>query len=119
MEAEASTYLIRPKHKFKAGVAKEFMREILREELTGVRYNPDEIPTLSRSLAESIKKKLKGVGFERYKIIVQVVIGEQRGEGVKMAARCLWDADTDSYAQEIFMNDSLFCVAVAFGVYYY
>ncbi|KAI7791410.1 dynein light chain Tctex-type protein 2B [Triplophysa rosa] len=121
METSASSYLIRPnyKHKFKAGVAKEYMREILREELSGVQYNPEEIPTLSRSLADSIKNKLKALGFERYKLIVQVVIGEQRGEGVKMAARCFWDADTDSYAQEMYMNDSLFCVAAAFGVYYY
>ena len=66
----------------------------------------------------------------------------------RMAARCFWDADTDNYAQDIFMNvsllgrvcniilskwesallmfsvclflqDSLFCVAAAFGSYYY
>lgn len=46
--------------RFKAGVAKEYMREILREELSGVLYNPEEIPTLSRSLADTIKNKLKG-----------------------------------------------------------
>ncbi|XP_050951074.1 dynein light chain Tctex-type protein 2B [Labeo rohita] len=121
MDAGANTYLIRPnyKDKFKSGVAKECIREILREQLYGVQYNPEEVPTLSKSLADSIKNKLKDVGFDRYKLIVQVVIGEQRGEGVKMAARCFWDADTDSYAQDIFMNDSLFCVAAAFGVYYY
>lgn len=70
-------------------------------------------------MADCIKKRLKTVGFERYKLVVQVVIGEQRGEGVKMAARCFWDADTDSYTQDLFMNDSLFCVAAVFGSYYY
>ncbi|XP_026091215.1 tctex1 domain-containing protein 2-like [Carassius auratus] len=78
------------------------------------------------------------VGFDRYKLIVQVVVGEQRGEGVKQASPtlntvcgnlrklfftqyvftgCFWVADTDSYARDIFMNDSLFCVTAAFGVY--
>eukprot|EP00058_Branchiostoma_floridae_P000484 XP_002585972.1 hypothetical protein BRAFLDRAFT_255806 [Branchiostoma floridae] len=57
--------------------------------------------------------------YDRYKFVVQVVIGEQKGEGVKMACRSFWDADTDNYAQDIFMNDSLFCVAAAFGVFYY
>ncbi|XP_071198503.1 dynein light chain Tctex-type protein 2B isoform X1 [Salvelinus alpinus] len=101
-----NTYLIRPnyQHKFKAAVVKECIRDILREQLSGVQYDPDEVGVLSRSLADCIKDKLKDVGFDRYKLVVQVVIGEQRGEGVKMAARCFWDADTDSYAQDIFMN---------------
>ncbi|XP_016106196.1 tctex1 domain-containing protein 2-like [Sinocyclocheilus grahami] len=122
MDAGVNTYLIRPnyKDKFKAGAAKECIREILREEqLYGVQYDPEEVPALSRSLADSIKHKLRDVGFDRYKLIVQVDVGEQRGERVKMAARCFWDADTDRYAQDIFMNDSLFCVAAAFAVYYY
>ena len=36
-----------------------------------------------------------------------------------MGTRCLWDSDTDSYASDVFMNDSLFCCAAAFGIYYY
>ncbi|EDK97789.1 RIKEN cDNA 0610012D17, isoform CRA_c [Mus musculus] len=52
-------------------------------------------------------------------MVVQVVIGEQRGEGVFMAARCFWDADTDNYTHDVFMNDSLFCVVAAFGCFYY
>lgn len=59
------------------------------------------------------------LNLERYKFVVQVVIGEQRGEGVRMGARCFWDDNTDSYAQEVFQNDHLFCVAAAFGIYFY
>ena len=52
-----------------------------------------------------------------------------------MGCRCYWDSDTDNYAQDIFMNvrfpvdvtvsdfsslqDTLFCVAAAYGIYYY
>ena len=57
--------------------------------------------------------------FSRYKIVVEVVIGEQRGEGVRMGSRCLWDSDTDNYASEVYMNDSLFCCTAVFGLYYY
>ena len=52
-------------------------------------------------------------------IVVEVVIGEQRGEGVRMGSRCLWDLDTDNYASDVYMNDSIFCCAAAFGIYYY
>ncbi|KAK1805839.1 hypothetical protein P4O66_012888 [Electrophorus voltai] len=120
-ELRTNTYLIRPnyQHKFRVGVVEKCIREIQREQLSGVQYVSEEIPSLSLSLANSIKNRLKELGFNRYKLVVQVVIGEQRGEGMKMAARCFWDADTDSYAKDIYVNDSLFCVAAAFGIYYY
>ena len=38
--------------------------------------------------------------------MVQVVLGERHGAGVKIASRCLWDADTDNYASEVFLNVS-------------
>ncbi|XP_022072245.1 dynein light chain Tctex-type protein 2B [Acanthochromis polyacanthus] len=117
----SNTYLIRPnhQHKFKPAIVKECVREIVRERLSGLRYDPEEVPELSRSLADCIKDKVKNAGFDRYKLVVQVVIGEQRGQGVKMSCRCLWDADTDSCAEDVFINDSLFCVVAVFGIYYY
>jgi hypothetical protein len=50
--------------------------------------------------------------YERYKFVVNVTIGEIRGEGVKyhpffnvrVGARCFWDADTDNVAQETYIN---------------
>ncbi|TMS20667.1 Tctex1 domain-containing protein 2 [Larimichthys crocea] len=112
----SDTYLIRPnhQHKFKPAVVKECIREIVRERLSGMRYDPEEVPELSRSLADCIKDKVKNAGFDRYKLVVQVVIGEQRGQGVKVSSRCLWDADTDNYAEDVFMNDSLFCAGGSF-----
>ncbi|MEQ2162990.1 Dynein light chain Tctex-type protein 2B, partial [Goodea atripinnis] len=102
---------------FKPTVVKDCIREIVRERLSGVQYDPENVPELTRSLAESVKDKVKR--FDRYKLVVQVLIGEQRGQGVKMSSRCLWDADTDNYAEDVFMNDSLFCVVAVFGSYYY
>ncbi|XP_063352342.1 dynein light chain Tctex-type protein 2B isoform X2 [Pelmatolapia mariae] len=118
---ESDTYHIRPNHqqKFRPAVVKECIREIVRERLSGVQYNPEEVPELTRSLADSVKDKIKNAGFDKYKLVVQVVIGEQRGQGVKMSSRCFWDADADSYAEDVFMNDSLFCVVAVFGSYYY
>lgn len=84
------------------------------------RYNPELTGQWTREIADEIKSKLKNdLELPRYKFVVQVVVGEQRGEGVRMGCRCLWDADTDSYAEESYRNDSLFCVAAVFGAYLY
>ena len=42
----------------------------------------------------------------RYKIIVQVLIGEQKGEGLRIATRCLWDPEADNYASHTFISVS-------------
>jgi len=120
-EIQENTYMIRPnfRNKFRPVAVKNIIHEILGEELGGKQYNAEETGNWTRTISDSIKDKLKGMEYDRYKIVVQVVIGEQRGEGVKFAARCLWDSDTDNYAQDIYTNESLFCVAVAYGVFYY
>ncbi|XP_015216899.1 dynein light chain Tctex-type protein 2B isoform X2 [Lepisosteus oculatus] len=108
-EAVENSYIIRPnyQHKLKPGVVKECIHQVLKAELASRQFDPEEVPVLTRSLSDSIKDRVKEMGFDRYKLVVQVVIGEQRGEGVKMAARCFWDEDTDSYAQDVFMNPVL------------
>lgn len=47
------------KSRFKPAIVKDCIREIVRERLSGMQYDPDEVPELSRSLAESIKDKVK------------------------------------------------------------
>jgi hypothetical protein len=47
-----------------------------------------------------------------------VVVCEQKGEGVNMGCRCLWDPDSDSMAIAQFSNDTIFCSATAFAIYH-
>jgi hypothetical protein len=44
------------------------------------------------------------MNMPRYKFIVHGIIGEQRGEGAKVAAQCLWDSDTDALAREVYVT---------------
>jgi len=114
-------HVIRPnfQHKFRPIIVKKCMHDVMSEFLHDKQYDANEAPKWARELGELVKAKLKELELERYKFIVQVVIGEQRGEGVKMVCRCLWDSDTDNMAQDVFMNGSLFCVVAAFGIFNY
>jgi len=113
-----NTYILRPifQQRFRPSVDKDCIHAVLKEELAGAEQPPDEMPQLTKRLSEMIKGKLKELGYNRYKMVVQVVIGEQRGEVSFMAARCFWDADTDNCAHDVFMNDSLFCVVATLVV---
>jgi hypothetical protein len=101
-------------------VVKDMMDVIIKERLTGVQYEADTCSMLARDISDEIKFKLKTLGFEeRYKFVVQVVIGEEKGEGVRMGCRCLWDPKTDNHAATQFHNETVFCAAAAFGIWLY
>ena len=121
VEARAEAYSVGPSyaHKFKASQVKLIIHKCLRERLEGKKYHPDDTSQWSRDLADEIKVGCKELGLARYKLIVQVLIGEQRGAGIHFAARNFWDPNTDAYAQESYANESLYASASVFGTYTY
>ncbi|ESO05380.1 hypothetical protein HELRODRAFT_77755, partial [Helobdella robusta] len=105
--------------RFRSVLVKEKLQETLVDFFKSKVYKSEDCAEWTKSLCNNVKDMLKSMGFPRYKFIVQAVIGEMRGQGVKMCCRTFWDSDTDSYVQETFVNNSLFCVVVCYGVYYY
>ena len=99
---------------------KEICMAVMKETLDGKVYDKagGEGET-TKKIADEIRTRLKEQDLPRYKYMVQVVIGEQRGEGVRMGCRTFWDPDTDAYANATYVNDNLFCVATAYGIYLY
>ena len=59
------------------------------------------------------------LGLARYKFAIQVVMGEQKGAGIKIAAKCLWDSDADGQVSDNYVSETFFCNAVIFGVFFY
>lgn len=59
------------------------------------------------------------LGLLRYKIMVHVTVGENKGEGVRVGTRCLWDPVCDNMASHTVVNDTLFAVCTAYGAYLY
>jgi hypothetical protein len=115
------SYSMRPKisQKFRSADVKEVIHTILLARLADKEYNNETCLDLSKAICAEIKEKLKTLQYDRYKFVVQCVIGEQKGAGINMSGRCFWDSDTDNFAESIYMNESLFCVAAAYGIYYY
>ena len=53
---------------------------------------------MAESIADQIKMQVKALNIPSYKIVVQTVIGEITGQGVRVASKCLWDDQNDNLA---------------------
>ncbi|CAN0081150.1 unnamed protein product [Ectocarpus fasciculatus] len=100
------TYQSRPSYRHKASVntMREIIKGVLESELQGCTYHMDQATVQTKRICDEIKNGLKEMNLPRYKYVVQVVIGEQRGEGVRMGSRCFWDSETDNVASETYVN---------------
>jgi len=106
-------------NKFKVLQAQQIIKETLTESLSKQTYVPEAASQTTREIVEAIKAKLKAVIPPQYKLIVQVLLGEQRGQGIAMGFRGFWDRDSDNFARETFTSDAVFAVGIAYAMYSY
>ena len=76
IDFSGNTFVIRPnfKHKFRPVAVREVISTVLSQNLTDKTYNSEEVPDLTRNLAEKIKEAVKDLGYDRYRLMVQVCI---------------------------------------------
>ncbi|KAL7470205.1 hypothetical protein ACHAXS_010438 [Conticribra weissflogii] len=129
IEVFLPTYRLKPEEdeKFYPSKAKLIMTNVLEEELRD-RIDEkavedwadfgDEFESLTKEITDRIKQKCKAeLHIPRYKIIVQVTIGQMKNQGVSISSRCLWDTATDNYASAKFQNQYIWASAVVLGIY--
>ena len=42
--------------------------------------------------------------------ILQVTLGQKKGQAMRVVSRCLWDTHSDASASELYENETLYCV---------
>lgn len=78
----------------------------------------DDFEELSSDIANKIKRRCKEkLHIPRYKLVVQVTIGQMKDQGVMITSRCLWDTSTDNYTSANFQNEYIWASALVFGLY--
>ncbi|KAH3733788.1 hypothetical protein DPMN_040223 [Dreissena polymorpha] len=58
------------------------------------------------------------MGFQRYKYIVTVTDGQDSNQGFRVVSRCLWNKDTDNYAEASYNKIGLYAVAAVCACYF-
>eukprot|EP00771_Trimastix_marina_P000169 gnl/Trimastix_PCT/1178.p1 GENE.gnl/Trimastix_PCT/1178~~gnl/Trimastix_PCT/1178.p1 ORF type:complete len:132 (+),score=3.54 gnl/Trimastix_PCT/1178:69-464(+) len=120
VEVPENTYVMEPteNERFNPEAVKKVVDNILQSSLESQTYDPSTAPHICREICQEINRRIRELGYVRYKCVSQVSIGETRDQGVHLASRCLWDSTLDSSVSCSFKNNSLFCVAMVFGCYY-
>ncbi|KYO19401.1 hypothetical protein Y1Q_0003536 [Alligator mississippiensis] len=110
-----------PKEKFSCAKAEELIREYLPTKLAHVTYEPEKGASLSTTVSEEIKRLIKTVTPPRYKLIVNVTIGNKDQDetaDIMVTSQCLWDPHSDNFTSSQYMNPTLFCVVLVHAVYF-
>eukprot|EP01024_Parvocaulis_polyphysoides_P046396 TRINITY_DN43672_c0_g2_i1.p4 TRINITY_DN43672_c0_g2~~TRINITY_DN43672_c0_g2_i1.p4 ORF type:complete len:151 (+),score=9.01 TRINITY_DN43672_c0_g2_i1:408-860(+) len=104
--------------KFQRHVVQSLIRQTLHERLTDETYHPERAPIISELLANELHERVASLGYDRYKLIVQVSLSGKDGQAMRMVARCLWDnTGADNFASSFYENESIYCVCQVFAVY--
>ncbi|CAI2380716.1 unnamed protein product [Moneuplotes crassus] len=116
----SNTYALEPREdkRFYPSKVKEEIKKAIDETMKDKEYNHKEAEKLSIEISNRIRDNVKNLSIDSYKIVVQTVIGEIGGQGVRIASKSLWDDKNDNWASYTFSNHSLFCTGMVFGIYY-
>ncbi|XP_075988503.1 dynein light chain Tctex-type protein 2B-like [Anticarsia gemmatalis] len=105
--------------KFQAANVKEIIMSTMQEQLMGRQYRSDQAVKWAKSIANGVRQRVQELDMKRYKILVQTIVMEMKGAGVKCGQRCIWDPETDDYVGDLYKNDTIFCYTTVYGVYMY
>lgn len=117
MSEEKVSLHIRPNQKFKPVEIEGLIRKIVGENLEGKVYDHIYAHDWTISLTRQIYNEIKELELKRYKFAVQVVIGEDRGQGLKAICGGILDEETDRVVRVTFTGEKIFCIAAVFVVY--
>lgn len=92
---------------------------ILEKHLGEKTYDPSMCANESRTIAAEISEVVKAKQYKRYKHVVIVSIGSLKERpSVYLGSRCLWNDKTDSFTTVRYKNNTLYAIAMIYGLYY-
>ena len=114
------TYRMEPREheRFYPAKVRSIIEQVIKAKLEGKEFDHQKHKQWAEAIVVEIKDHTKQLNIPSYKIVVQCVIGQVLGQGVRVASKCLWDEANDNYASWTYENASLFCTGIVFGIYY-
>ena len=103
--------------RFYPSEVKKMIERVLTEKLHDCTYDAEVAGELTEELVRMLRDAAKcntktfymsnfkiEIPMCRYKLLFQVVLGEFKGQGLKITSKSLWDVEFDNYASYTFKN---------------
>ncbi|KIP12837.1 hypothetical protein PHLGIDRAFT_27201 [Phlebiopsis gigantea 11061_1 CR5-6] len=108
-----------PRASFDSDLLRAYMKKLLQTTLQTATWPPaserDKVKRWIKEIGERVKERMLEIQPRGYKFMVMTQINENLGQGGRADLVCHWE-DTDAIVQEMFANDSIICICVAFAV---
>lgn len=113
-----NTFRMEPDDDHKADLARlrRVATSVIESAIAGYKYDPKQGKQFSLALAERVRGQIKQLPFARYKLVVQVSIGQKKGQDLRIASRCMWDVKWDRHititkeTQDAYVTVTIFLV---------
>ncbi|KAJ7351678.1 hypothetical protein OS493_036093 [Desmophyllum pertusum] len=112
-----NTYRMEPKVRFPEGKVRALIQEAL-DTLESHTYSASHSPFLAKLLSGRVLENVKQLNIERYKVVCLVTIGSKASQGLRLASRCLWNDQFDTFVSACFEGQEFFAVGTVYGVYF-
>ncbi|KII95359.1 hypothetical protein PLICRDRAFT_34206 [Plicaturopsis crispa FD-325 SS-3] len=108
-----------PRPKFDSDLLKGYMKKLLASTLQGNNWpeikERDRVKAWIKEIGERVKERMVEIQPRGFKYIVMTQINENLGQGGRADMACHWE-ECDTLAQEIYSNETLICICIAFAV---
>ncbi|KAK7695675.1 hypothetical protein QCA50_000311 [Cerrena zonata] len=108
-----------PKPSFDTDLLRAYVKKLLQSTLQTCSWpeprERDRVKSWIKEIGERVKERMLEIQPNGFKYIVMTQINENLGQGGRADMVCHWE-DSDCVTQEVFYNDAIICICVAFAV---
>ncbi|XP_025156990.1 tctex1 domain-containing protein 1-like [Harpegnathos saltator] len=113
-----NTYHMESQNPFKTDQVDKIVRSVMNNRLDELTYDNAESMKLCGDIASEIRRRMKKLNFNRYKIVIVVTIIEKVSQSVETTVGYLWDSEKDNYSVFSFEGRTFHAYCCVFGLYY-
>ncbi|XP_066927441.1 dynein light chain Tctex-type 5-A-like [Clytia hemisphaerica] len=111
-------YRLHPIRKYDSSKVSPIMKDVLESVFNDrMNYAAELFGKLTKIASNSIKEKVKHLGFSRYRIVSMVHVGQNLHQGTSIASRTLMDKENDDFTELTIDYGHFFVTAVVYAVY--